>query len=163
MDVTPAFHDDLLELAFQLCRLEPGHLRQACLRRAVSTAYYALFHLLISDTVENWRESDLRSTLGRSFDHQQMKTASNRVSDPRIFRFAGEDTVIVDRLRFVARAFANLQQQRHIADYDNARVWDSKTTLTQVDLASQAFTAWNSIRTEKIAQAYLLSLLVRNR
>ncbi len=38
-----AYAEDLLELARHLA-LEPTGARQACLRRAVSTAYYALFH-----------------------------------------------------------------------------------------------------------------------
>ncbi len=42
-----AFHDDLLEQANHLARRERGRPRQASLRRAVSSAYYALFHLLI--------------------------------------------------------------------------------------------------------------------
>lgn len=40
-----AFPDDLLEQAVHLARREPGRPRQASLRRAISTAYYALFHL----------------------------------------------------------------------------------------------------------------------
>ena len=49
-----AYADDLLELAKHLANLEPVNPRQACMRRAVSTAYYALFHLLISPL--NWAE-----------------------------------------------------------------------------------------------------------
>ena len=44
-----AYPDELLELARELANLHPGHPHQASLRRAVSTAYYALFHLLISE------------------------------------------------------------------------------------------------------------------
>jgi uncharacterized protein (UPF0332 family) len=42
-----AFPDDLLEQANHLANREPELPRQASLRRAVSAAYYALFHLLI--------------------------------------------------------------------------------------------------------------------
>jgi len=48
-----AFPDDLLELAQQLADLHPESPHQASLRRAVSTAYYALFHLLISEATTN--------------------------------------------------------------------------------------------------------------
>jgi uncharacterized protein (UPF0332 family) len=44
-----AFADDLLEQALHLANRERKGPRQASLRRAVSTAYYALFHLLISE------------------------------------------------------------------------------------------------------------------
>lgn len=45
------FHEELLGLAGELIhRNEPS---QAHLRRAVSTAYYAFFHLLISEATLN--------------------------------------------------------------------------------------------------------------
>lgn len=47
-----AYHDDLLTQAGEL--LHKNEPNQADLRRAVSTAYYALFHLLISETTLNW-------------------------------------------------------------------------------------------------------------
>ena len=49
-----AFADDLLEQAYHLANRESGDPKQASLRRAVSTAYYALFHLLIDEAVGNW-------------------------------------------------------------------------------------------------------------
>src|SRR5258708_8316828 len=70
------YADDLLELAQLLANLEPTNPRQACLRRAVSTAYYALFHLLISEATLNWGRLELRSELGRIFEHGRMKNAS---------------------------------------------------------------------------------------
>ncbi len=41
--------------------------------RAVSTAYYALFHLLIDEAVGNWSIARQRSTLARTFEHKEMK------------------------------------------------------------------------------------------
>jgi uncharacterized protein (UPF0332 family) len=49
-----AFADDLLKQAYHLANRESGEPKQASLRRAVSTAYYALFHLLIDEAVGNW-------------------------------------------------------------------------------------------------------------
>ena len=45
------FPDDLLEQAYDLAQKELISPKQASLRRAVSTAYYALFHLLIDEAV----------------------------------------------------------------------------------------------------------------
>lgn len=42
-------HHDLLEQAEHLAKRETKKPKQASLRRAVSSAYYALFHLLVSD------------------------------------------------------------------------------------------------------------------
>jgi uncharacterized protein (UPF0332 family) len=61
-----AYHDDLLRQALQLIHQEPRNPKQASLRRAVSTAYYALFHLLISEAVANWKRVNLRAALGRA-------------------------------------------------------------------------------------------------
>jgi uncharacterized protein (UPF0332 family) len=47
-----AYHDDLLQQALQPVHKEPRNPKQASLRRGVSTAYYALFHLLISEAVQ---------------------------------------------------------------------------------------------------------------
>src|ERR1700730_7710734 len=71
-----AFADDLLELAQDMANLPAANRRQANLRRADSTAYYALFHLLISKATLNWARADLRPALGRLFEHGPMNTAS---------------------------------------------------------------------------------------
>jgi hypothetical protein len=71
-----AFPDDLLELAHDLANLHRESPHQASLRRAVSTAYYAIFHLLIFEATANWARPELRAILGRCFDHGQMKAAS---------------------------------------------------------------------------------------
>ena len=63
----PAVSGDLLELARDLADLHPESPPQPSLRRAVSTAYYALFHLLISEAPANWARPELRAILGPLF------------------------------------------------------------------------------------------------
>jgi len=48
---------DLLRQANHLATYEGANPSQASLRRAVSTAYYALFHLLIEDAAQRWQGS----------------------------------------------------------------------------------------------------------
>ncbi|HLN03323.1 MAG TPA: hypothetical protein VK335_28785 [Bryobacteraceae bacterium] len=158
-----AYHDDLLRQALQLVHKEPRNPKQASLRRAVSTAYYALFHLLISEAVANWSRTNLRAALGRAFDHNIMKAASNRLKDGRQFPFKGEDPKVVEALKAVAETFTQLQEKRHIADYDNTTSWTTTEALAQVKAAEQAFKRWKAIRNEHIAQAYLVSLIVKKR
>ncbi len=126
-----AFHDDLLRQAIQLVHKESKHPKQASLRRAVSTAYYAMFHFLIWETTANWSRHALRARLGRAFDHAPMKSASNRILDSRMFPFTGEDPTVVANLKTVAKAFAQLQEKRHTADYDNGASWIRTEALTQ--------------------------------
>ena len=158
-----AFHDDLLRQAFDLAGKNPESPTQADLRRSVSSAYYALFHLLITETVANWSLDSSRDGLARMFEHRVMVKASERLKDSNAFPFAGEDQEVVQKLRKVAKAFRRLQENRHIADYDNARHWTQLGALEEVNTAVEAFTAWHAIKNEKIAQDFLVSLLIKPR
>lgn len=156
-----AFAEDLLKQAFLLVHKERKKPLQASLRRSVSTAYYALFHLLIQDACANWRRRDTRDHLARAFDHGTMKDASTRAEnatyDPSVSR------QVVDKLRAVARAFRELQNERHLADYSNVKKWDRIAALARVQQAQTAFNNWKSIRSEHVAQRYLISLLSRHK
>jgi hypothetical protein len=156
-----AYHDDLLQLASDL--IERDGPTQAELRRAVSTAYYALFHLLVSETTLNWNRDSSRNALGRMFDHGMMKRVSDRVADSKRTPFVGEDTIAASGLRLVAKAFVDLQDWRHIADYDNGTFWNPLETINVVARAESAFEVWGRIRMVDIAQEYLVSLLIRPR
>jgi len=158
-----AYHDELLQQAVELAHKDPTSPKQVDLRRAVSTAYYAVFHLLISETISNWSRASSRDALGRMFDHGMMKKVSRRISDPKLFPFGGEDSILVQNLKTVAQSFVQLQDQRHIADYDNSTFWTSNEAVTEVTKAANAFAAWKSIQNENIAQDYLVSLLIRPR
>src|SRR5260370_35449053 len=107
-----AFPDDLLEQALHLAKREPKRPRQASLRRAVSTAYYALFHLLITEAVSNWRIAAQRPLLARIFEHNSMKAASGHAANSA---FTGEDFTVAAHLRNVARAFTQLHPDRQHA------------------------------------------------
>jgi len=55
---------DLLEQAQHLSRREPRRPRQASLRRAISAAYYAMFHLMVQEaTTLLVARAELRSVL----------------------------------------------------------------------------------------------------
>jgi hypothetical protein len=124
-----AYHDDLLEQALDMIYKDAPDLTQADLRRAVSTAYYALFHLLISETTLNWSRASSRDSLGRMFEHHVMRKASSRVLDSRVFPFAEEDPALVLNLRTLAQSFVQLQDNRNIADYHNGVSWTFAESL----------------------------------
>jgi uncharacterized protein (UPF0332 family) len=145
------FPSDLLEQAQHLAQRERNRPKQASLRRAVSTAYYSLFHLLISETVAYWRLENQRSTLARAFEHGKMKNASRRCDSTN----AG--------VKAVADAFVQLQQVRHLADYDNNKLWTRVEVNSHINTARNAFIIWSRIREAPDAQDYLLSLLVERK
>ena len=127
-----AYHDELLQQALDLANKNPSDPAQADLRRAVSAAYYALFHLLISETVAHWSLDSSRDGLARMFEHRVMAKASERIRDAKLFPFIGQDPAVVRQLRTVAKAFSRLQDERQIADYDNATSWTSFEALQEV-------------------------------
>ena len=158
-----AYHHDLLQQARRLAHQESKRPKQASLRRAVSTAYYALFHYLVAEAVANWRQVELRAAFSRGFEHNMMKAASNRVQDRNQFPFTGESPEVVATLKAVAKTFVHLQDKRHIADYDNATIWTRTQAVDLLNAADRAIHGWASIRHEQIAQSYLLSMIVKKR
>ena len=151
------YPDDLLFIANELVGHGPP--TQATLRRAVSTACYALFHRLIEDACRLWAQADHRIKLSRQFDHRRMKEAS--ASTARLYERASSS--VGTKLGRVAEAFVQLQQRRHECDYDlgsTVSLLDASRDVFSVELA---FEDWNQIKHERIAQDYLFSLLFKDR
>ena len=70
---------DLLRQADHLTEYEGTEPSQASLRRAVSTAYYALFHLLVEEGALRWTGSpEGRTGFERGFNHGSMRTISEK-------------------------------------------------------------------------------------
>src|SRR5580658_107068 len=149
------FADDLLEQAHHLATREAGEPKQASLRRAVSTVYYALFHLLIDEAVSQWSVERQRRILARTFDHAKMKSICDGV-----LHSANSGADLPAELSTVASYFIQLQQHRHVADYDNAKEWSRTDVENVLTLATDAFEAWRSIRTGDAAKDYLLQLFL---
>ena len=158
-----AYHENLLTHAQQLLYKNVENPEQADLRRSVSSAYYALFHLLIDETVANWRYDESRNGLARMFEHRVMAKASAKILDSKSCPFTGEDPEVVQKLKMVAQSFGQLQEARNTADYDNATFWTFAEAFEMVRRATEAYFAFDDIKGEKIAQNYLVSLLIRPR
>jgi hypothetical protein len=162
-----AVYDDLLEQARHLASREPRRPRQASLRRAVSAAYYALFHLLAAEGARQLspiRPAMLRARIRRAFAHRNMQEVC------RQFAAGGPNAVVTQlldgplqpELRQVANAFAELQDARHDADYNLATTFARIDVLQKVDLAEQAFAAWRVVRAEPHASVFLAALLLQH-
>lgn len=159
-----AYPDELLELARHIANLYPREHHQASLRRAISTAYYAFFHFLISEATMNWSRPELRGALARVFDHGPMKQAADKkVSELNDYFKAGppegHERFVAYHLYKVADVFALAQQRRHQADYDTVKQWDLTEVLLNIDDVADAFNSWNLVRDAPAAQAFLVSML----
>jgi uncharacterized protein (UPF0332 family) len=158
-----AYPDDLLEQAEHLANREIENPRQASLRRAISSAYYALFQLLVSESVSQWRIAYQRPQLARIFDHARMNVASTRVLNEKLFPFIGQDPASVAHLKTIATTFNELYEHRQTADYDTSTQWSRTEVLALIDLVKESFKSVDAIRSESIANDYLLSLFVKDR
>lgn len=105
---------ELIPTARRLARINPNRPRQADLKRAVSTAYYALFHTLAQDCADRLigtgprRYSPAWVQAYRALEHGFAKNACESVSR---LGFPVE-------VRDFANTFRQLQDERHRADYD---------------------------------------------
>jgi uncharacterized protein (UPF0332 family) len=152
-----AFADQLLEQAYHLLNKDGDHPNQASLRRAVSTAYYALFHLLIDEAVGNWGFAHQRSRIARTFTHKGMK----KVCEEHIKGFyIGKEPPDGIPLKDVAQTFRDLQQKRETADYDSSYDWTKINAASWLDKTSVAFDNWRNVRTEIATQDFLLYLFM---
>jgi uncharacterized protein (UPF0332 family) len=147
-----AFADDLLRDAHHLAHRGGKNPKQSSLRRAVSTAYYAAFHLLIADFVANWALPDQRARLGRMFEHRRMSGAVFNFSDKK------NPTQTETELQNLIRKFTKLQNDRYEADYDIGRKWSRSDVENTLALATEVFNTWRVIRKERIAQHHLMSM-----
>ena len=125
------FPEDLLQQAYDLAYKEQTDPKQASLRRAVSTAYYALFHLLVDEAVSKWAVERQRSILARTFEHNKMKGICDEVL--KSIKGGG---ISPAELNVVANNFIQLQQHRHTADYDNSKQWSRTDVLNVLTLVS---------------------------
>lgn len=163
-----AYHDDLLEQAWHLARREPKRPKQASLRRAISTGYYALFHLLISETAKNWKRVDERPTLARMFEHTLMaKVCTKRRDDLKTSfktRSINDPAFVVEKhVLNISEVFVRMMGHRHNADYDSSVEWMRSDVFEQLEYVESAFASWNEIRETPLAQNFLVTLLLKDR
>lgn len=106
---------DQLDVAeFLATKADPLKPRQAALRRAVSTAYYALFQALsemCADTLVGWRQPwDVFTPIFRSIDHGRTLTVLSA-------RGPGRTHPLGSHVETMGDAFRELQAAREWADY----------------------------------------------
>lgn len=163
----PITSDGLLSVAEALARFDDTS--TAADRRAVSTAYYALFHGLVSDAVRRTTEDDPdrdddRRTYSRWYAHGEIRTVSQWV-----VRLARGETVpngvpvllgspptdLVD----LARTFVQLQEARHEADYDHSADLDEADAQAAIDAARDALSRLPRLAGSHAYANYLVLLL----
>ncbi|MBX3183268.1 MAG: hypothetical protein KIT72_04125 [Polyangiaceae bacterium] len=164
-----SLHGDLLSQAEDLAKREPNRPKQASLRRSVSSAYYAVFHLLIDAAsrfvVRGGDRVSLRHAVARTFDHGEMKFAANTFKGGAL-PHALQDAVkgpISTELKRLSEGFIELQQARHEADYNLSRTFTRDEALDLLRTAAQAFDDWQVVANTQAGDAFLVALLLRRK
>jgi uncharacterized protein (UPF0332 family) len=159
------YSDELLLHAIALTEGINQRLRDVSARRAVSAAYYALFHQLNGDAVSVLAPHVPLKTnhrIQRWFDHSEMKRICSRFIpnklDHPLLELIG-DSASPD-LQFVARSFIQLQDVRHKADYDLGFALSDKEVWQFIEQAYEAKKAWARLKNSAEANIFILSLLL---
>lgn len=163
-----AFPNDLLEQARHLANREPKRPKQASLRRAVSTAYYALFHLLSIETAKNWKRPAERATVARMLNHTPMSRICKAKRDELSTYFetrpaSGRALDVLSHLHLIAKTFVEMHEHRQTADYNSAVKWSRTDVLEKIESVEAAFGSWRNICDEHEAQNFLVTLLLKER
>ena len=119
--------DHLLEQADRLIAPPAGGApRQADLRRAISNAYYGVFHAIVTEATDNFigrthRQTARYALVYRSVDHRSLRALCEAISKAtppaKYSRYVPAGGFSPD-LKAVGTALVDLQEKRHLADYD---------------------------------------------
>ena len=130
---------------------------QDSLRRAVSTAYYALFHALASSnadclvgTLHDPLSEHAWSRVYRGLNHNAARRSllqDSGLFSPQIKQFAS--------------AFAQLQDLRHQADYDPNKIFTLDEVLDWIDLAEAAIESFMQADPDERKMVAIQSLIGR--
>jgi hypothetical protein len=155
---------DLMEQARRLATLDSRRPKQANLRRAISTAYYALFHELVTDGAARvsraGRNGAAWSLVTRKFEHATMDRVSKAIVAGTADWVRQASLHSARDVVAVADAFVSLQGERHAADYDLGVSFTRVRALEAIEKTNQAFDAWARARKTEAANYYLLALLL---
>lgn len=138
----------------------------AHMRRAASTAYYAVFHMLLRAAADRFMGAGQAAAPGysllyRGFSHGQMRRACEELQHSTLkerYKRALQRTAVSRDMQAFARSFPNLQDARHTADYDPAAQFSASDVAALIQEAENAIEAFD--RAPPDEQADVLALLM---
>ena len=149
-----------------------GAPKQIDLRRAISAAYYALFHCLLRAAADDLvgataraRRSSSYTLTYRAFDHSVMLRTCEDALKPtlpdRLKVFLGASK-FPKEIQYAAQVFVDLQGLRHRADYDpNIRFYksDALDAIVRASFATMQFARAD----KEMRRLFLLIMLFKPR
>jgi uncharacterized protein (UPF0332 family) len=160
--------EELLGHARFLANLDPGTTTQANIRRAISAAYYAAFHLLAAEVAEQVSPDappGLRERTQRALGRMQMQKVAKAFSQVGATKVRDlPDDIILPQpvsreLALIGSRFKELQDERHAADYDVSKHFAPSDASAQVQKAEDFFRDWKIEKSSSNAPVFLASLM----
>lgn len=162
------YHQDLLDQAEHLALLDSAKPKQASLRRAVSAAYYGIFHYMVEEACKaqlgtQHSSKPHRRILARAFKHGDMMKACVQFRrgtlQPKLCQGLSSSGVSYDEIGHLASTFVQLQKERHRADYDFARSFHRDGVLGLIRQAEEAIKDFDGLPTTSVERAFFLACL----
>lgn len=164
-------YEDLISQAETLATLDAKKPKQASLRRAVSSAYYAVFHYLVQEACcvqlgTQHGQAAYRHVLGRAFAHSIMKQACTSFGGGTLKeaaikglpRDANGRYPIPEPIQDLASTFAELQEKRHLADYDRSERFKRADVLTLIEPAKNHVAKFSALAGSEDKKFFLACL-----
>ena len=163
---------ELIRHANRLIKSQRGAPKQIDLRRAISAAYYALFHCflraaaddLIGVTAKAQRSASYLLVY-RAFEHSTMRQICQDAAKPKLppkLAIALAIEQFPKEIRYAANVFADLQDLRHKADYNPHFRFYKSDAIDAAVRAAFATTQFEAADKET-RRLFLLSMLFRIR
>ena len=158
---------DLLAQAKHLAEWDSRRPRQANLRRSISTAYYAMFHLVTSGCVQGFAPpvpNTLGMRMARAVAHSEVKDVCAMIWKGQLSYAMQEllPTGASASLQGFSESFVELQEARHRADYDLSATYSRAEVLQLLNQVDQAFIEWELIQPDEL-NVFLSAVLFAKR
>jgi uncharacterized protein (UPF0332 family) len=153
-----SLHNELVaEARLRIASSSPS---QAALRRAVSDAYYALFHAIGAEIARPYPPA-VQAGAKRMLDHVKAKKMANWIKGNKILPALSKVAVCPAVLYPIANNFCLLQEARHVADYDERQIIDYNEVDSLITRAEESIAALAAARVQCPDElyAFVLSLL----
>jgi uncharacterized protein (UPF0332 family) len=140
---------------------------QEDLRRAISTAYYGLFHFVLTAAADMVVGDDRRSTRQyglayRSVDHSSLRKLCSQLSGTRPQNVALVPSGGFGTIADFARISGNLYELRNLADYDPSRTFTPEEARVAISDARHAISRFRAGSKEQ-QEGFLTLVLFKSR
>lgn len=158
--------EHLFEQADGLVATQAGRPRQADVRRAISAAYYGVFHAIITQGVNLFvgatnQNSKNYGLAYRSVDHAWLRELCREVQKPTLpnrYRLYEPNNGFGPNIQAFAIALVDLQEKRHVADYDITATMRQSDAVLAVKTARAALRRFS--KASKTRRNLFLGLLL---